>query len=158
MKTKNEFIDNLKKLKKDYIREKKELSRKYFELSHTTNEEYINNHSKYKKDDLVVVKSYDQIEFYKIVEVNTALNFYIDNEEYFDYFFIKEKINESNLFVYYLCQKLQKSGKLGKKYYNIYDSHDNHIRIGESKDYNTPSKIKNLFGMRFDHMFAETIK
>ncbi len=156
MKSKNECIDNLKKLKKDYINEKKKLAIKYFELTLVANEEYINSDSKYKVDDLVLVKSDDQLEFYKIVKISTPLNFYIDGKDYFDYFFVKQKIDENNLYIYYSCQKYQKNGTLGKKYYEIYNNHNNHIKIGECKDYK-PSKIRNLFGMSFDHMFEETI-
>lgn len=144
--TNDEFIYNLNKIKKDYFNYKKELIKKYSQLSIETTNEYLNTHSKYKEDDLILDNSNDQNGIFKVVEIKTSLDYIIDIR-YFDDFIGRENIKEKNLYIVYICQKIQKSGRVGKSYYNIFHDHENHIKIGELKDYNTPSKIRKLFGM-----------
>jgi hypothetical protein len=153
--TNDELIYNLNKIKKDYFKYKKELIKKYHELSNVTTNEYLNTHSKYKEGDLIMVNKNDQNNIYKVLKIKTSFYYLLNNIDYFDYYLESENIKEKNLYIVYTCQKIQKSGIIGKSYYEIYHEHNNHIKIGESKDYNTPSKIKKLFEMEFN---LETIK
>jgi hypothetical protein len=150
--TDTELINNLKRIKKDFIRDKKELDRKYFELTSEANKKYLNSNPEYYKEgDIILLNVNGQNEFYKVVEIKPVL-YYLKDIEYFEFFFMQDNLEEKEVYICYLCQKLQKKGTIGKTYYNIFDSHNNHIKIGESKDYDTPSKIRNLFGMQFDHV------
>lgn len=149
--TNDEFIHNLNKIRKDYFKCKKELIKKYSELSVETSKEYLNTHSKYKEGDLILTNSNNQNSIYKVVQIKTSVD-YITNIEHFDFFLQRENnIKEKNLFIIYTCQKIQKSGIIGKSYYSIFHDHNDHIKIGESKDYDTPSKIRKIFGMQINY-------
>jgi hypothetical protein len=146
--TNDELIYNIIKIKKDYLKYKKELIEKYSELSTATTNEYLNTQSKYKEGDLILTNSNNQNNIYKVIKIKTSLDYIIDMNN-FD-LFIKETVREEKLFIFYSCQKIQKSGVTGKSYYNIFNDHKDHIKIGESQDYDKPSKIRKLFEMEFN--------
>ncbi len=149
---KEELIDNLKRIKKDFIRDNKELNKKYYELVSEANKNFLKTNSKYKEDDIILVNKNEKNEFYKVINVMSSHSlYYLENIESFGYFFNdRTKLEERNTYITYSCKKLQKSGTIGKTYYTIFDSFNNHFKVGESKDYDTPSKIRKLFKMQFD--------
>lgn len=141
--TNTDCVQQLNSLKKKCIETIEEMKINIFSKISDINNQYLKTFSKYEIGDVVSFENNGEIEVHQITNIIFQYDWVKPTDNYkIILIFLEDEVVEEDLFLIYVTRKYQKSGVLGIKYNQIYNIEDG-LKVGESKDFDTPIKVRN---------------